>query len=90
MMVVNPKPHLFQVVSATDSVSCFPNLLHRRHKQTHQNCDDGNHHQQFDESKSSSVHFHSATQSDWVNHGCFLSEFCRYPAKVMPKWHHSM
>ena len=51
MVIVQSQPHLFQVVGTLGAGSSFPNALHRRNQQTHQNRNDGNHHQQFNQGK---------------------------------------
>src|SRR5262249_29826731 len=47
--VVDGQPHLLDVVAARQARGRLAHLLHRREKQTNQDGDDGNYHQQFDE-----------------------------------------
>ena len=51
LVVVQRQPQLAQVVLALGAAGRLTRLLNRRQQQRHQNADDGNDHQQFDESK---------------------------------------
>lgn len=51
MVIVQRQPELLQVVFALGSSSCFSRLLNSRQQQRDENCNDGDDHQQFDESE---------------------------------------
>ena len=47
VVVVQGQTNLLQIIPTLRAACCLAGLLHRRKKQCDQNCDDGNHHQQF-------------------------------------------
>src|SRR2546425_13288329 len=51
MIVVQSEAELFEVILALGACGCLAHLLHGRQKQTDENGDDSNHHQEFDERK---------------------------------------
>jgi len=63
---MKPNADLFEIVITLRSPSGFPRLLHGWQEQRHQDSDDGNDHQQFDQSK-------SATMQTSVSH-CWTPE----------------
>jgi len=48
--------NLLQVVLAAHAVGCLTHLLHRWNQKADQNRDDGDHHQQFDQRKTLTLH----------------------------------
>ena len=53
VVVVDRNPQLLQIVAALRAAGGLASLLDGRQKQRHQNCDDGDDHQQFNEGKPS-------------------------------------
>ncbi len=64
MIVMQGQTPLLQVVLALSSASRFSGLLHRWQEQCDQNCDDGDHHQQFNQSESAGTFDHEMDSED--------------------------
>jgi hypothetical protein len=57
LVVVKSEANLLEIIFALSSAGSFPRLLNGRQQQCHQNCNDGDHHQQLNQRKASLLSF---------------------------------